>query len=126
MTELIANWPGGFGGFGVPTVDALGPGEGWGIFPRGQKVIAETNDILGGSRRRVRAEWTLKLHRGKDHRGGDPGVQPLLEQLALWVRSGAPVLGEAPPVRLENARLVYQAAEPLARYEATLIAEFEE
>ena len=122
MTQKIANWLGEFEDMGVPTVDALW-GEGWAIFPRGLRQTVRA-DILGGQQVRVRAEFALKLHRKKDPRGGDPGVEAMWHRLALWVRSGAPRFGQNQTVRLENARLSAQNKEDLARYEATLIVEY--
>ena len=122
MTKAICTWLAGFADLGVPQVDALGSGEGWAVFPDGQKVVAVRRDILGTERRRIRARWSLKLRRSK----GDAAMPRLLEQLAAWVRSGAPQFGQEQVVYLENARLVSQNGESWTRYDATLVVEFTE
>ena len=122
MTKAICTWLGGFADLGEPRVDALGAEDGWALFPDGQKVIALRRDILGTERRRIRAQWSVKLRRSKD----DTAVPHLLEQLAAWVRSGAPQFGQEQVVKLENARLTAQNGESWARYDATLVVEFTE
>ena len=126
MTQRIQAWLGSFEGLGLPTVDALAPEEGWGLFPQGERILRRTTDILGNTRLRRQVSYKLKLHRKKDSRGDDPGIQPLLERLSRWVTRDAPVFGRDQTVRAENARLTAQNREDMARYEVLLVFEFEE
>ena len=124
MIEEIQNWIASFPGLGVPVVDALGPGEGAALFPKGEQVVARSRDILGRERLRRRLTLLLCLHRRRDPQAGDGGVQPMLAEFTRWVGSGWPVLGEEQTVRAEDARLTALPKEGMARYEVKLIFEF--
>ena len=124
MIEKIKTWVSGFPGFGEVAVDALGPGEGVGLFPQGEQTVGRKADILGTQRLRRRFTVLLRLHRRRDPQSGDDDTQQLLERFARWAAGGWPLLGEDQTVRTENGRLQTMAKEGLAKYELKLIFEY--
>lgn len=107
MIDKIMAWLEGF------SLDALGPGAGWSLFPQGLRQISRKEDILGGVE--CRQKLTV-LIRCRDEAG-----QQALERFDL---QSAPVLGKRQTVRLEDARLAAREKDGLPRYEAKLIFEF--
>ena len=124
MIDKIKTWVATFPGFGEAQVDALGPGEGVGLFPQGEQTIGRKADILGGAALRRRFTMLLRLHRRRDPQSGDQSTQLLLEHFARWAEKGWPVLGDDQTVRTEHGHLQTMAKEGLARYELKLIFEY--
>ena len=108
MTDIITNWL----GFAV---DTLGPGEGWAVFPQGQRVLERTEDILGGQRLRKRLTFLIRCNSTRPE---------AMEDFARWAQQNPPRLGEMQTLRLEDAHLAAKGKDGLGRYEAKLIFEF--
>lgn len=111
MIETITNWLAGF------QLDALGPGEGWAVFPQGQRVLKRYPDILGGERLRKRLTFLIRRNSLSPEAGE-------MEKFTLWAEGSAPRLGENQTVRVEDARLAAKNKDGMGRYEAKLIIEF--
>lgn len=117
MNEKILRWLSGFPGLGELALDALGAGEGAGLFPQGIRETV-TRDILGGGR--IAVVWTGVV---RVHRRAQGDAQALLEKLADWVRRGIPEEGMT--ARLEDARLESLSKEGMTRCQARLVVELE-
>jgi hypothetical protein len=118
LTQAVREWLGGFENRGMPTLDRLCAGTGWGIFPQGRRLLARKGDICGKHRDRVRCVWLLKLACIGD--GDTPW-----ERLANWVSLAPPVLGENQVVSLEDGRLLSANAADENIYAARLIFDFD-
>lgn len=112
MIETVTNWL----GF---SVDELGAGEGWAVFPQGVTQLAASRDILGTEKRRSRLVFLVVCH-------SDIPNHAAWEALESRARQSAPRLGSDQTVRLEGARLTRADKDGPARYEAKLIFEFTE
>ena len=111
MNEQVMAWLEGF------SQDALGPGEGWAVFPQGERVLARFPDILGGETQRRRLSFLIA-------RNSTVPAAGELEAFARRAEAEAPVLGRSQTVRLEDARLKAGGRDGMGRYEARLIFEF--
>ena len=116
-TKTVAQWLGGFEDRGEPTPDRLSAGEGWGIFPQGQQVVARWVDILGTEHRRVRMAWDIKF--------ATAGVSDVPERLAQWALLAPPPLGERQTVALREGRLLSANAAGESIYGVQLVMEFD-
>lgn len=92
-----------------------------GLFPLGQQVLQEREDVLGGIRRRVRYSFLLR-HMAIP---GEETAQKLLG-LQQTATKNPPQLGENQLFRAERGKLQKNASTGLAIYELRLIAEREE
>jgi len=111
MNETIISWLAGF------SEDGLGPGEGWAVFPQGERVLKRYPDILGGEKLRRRLSFLVRRNSALPAAGA-------LEEFARWAQANAPILGEGQTVRVEDARLAAKGKDGLGRYECKLIFEF--
>ena len=111
MNDTVIRWLEGF------AQDQLGPGEGWAVFPQGERVLKRMPDILGGEKQRRRLSFRLCGNCASPASGE-------LEAFARRAEQTAPTLGESQTVRLEDARLTAKSKDGLGRYEAKLIFEF--
>lgn len=111
MTNTIVAWLQGF------SVDGLRWGEGWAVFPQGEKRLSHTTDILGNVRQRKRLSFLIR----RNSRSPQPGD---MEAFARWAEANAPILGENQTVRVDDARLEHKSKEDMHRHRAMLIFEF--
>ena len=112
MNEQILHWLRMQPGWEQTGLDALGanPGD-TGLFPLGLQVLQRFPDILGGEKRRCRAEFTLAAIGAE----GPPAL-PGLETL--------PQFGEDQTAQLRLGRLVRRDKNGIARWEVKLRVEF--
>ena len=112
MIDTVTNWL----GF---SVDGLGAGEGWAVFPQGETQLDLTRDILGTEKRRSRLVFLVVCHSHIPNHAA-------WEALESRARQSAPRLGSDQTVRLEGVHLSAKGKDGPARYEAKLIFEFTE
>ena len=112
MNQQILHWLRLQPGWEQTTLDALGPDPGaTGLFPLGLQVLQRFPDILGGEKRRCRAEFTLAAIGAQG-----PPAEPALETL--------PQLGENQTAQLRLGRLVRRDKNGIARWECKLRVEY--
>ena len=112
MNEQILHWLRLQPGWERTDLDALGanPGD-TGLFPLGLQVLQRFPDILGGEKRRCRAEFTLAAS-GAEGPPALPGLNTL------------PRFGEDQFAQLRLGRLVKRDKHGIARWEAKLRVEY--
>ena len=108
MHEQILHWLRLQPGWEQTGLDHL---ESTGLFPLGLQVLQRFPDILGGEKRRCRAEFTLAAIGAQG-----PPAEPALETL--------PQLGENQTAQLRLGRLVRRDKNGIARWECKLRVEY--
>ena len=112
MNEQVLHWLQLQPGWEQTRLDALEANPGaTGLFPLGLQVLQRLPNILGGEKRRCRAEFTLAAHGA----GGPPAL-PGLETL--------PQFGEAQTAQLRLGRMVRRDKNGIARWEVKLRVEY--
>lgn len=107
-----------------PTVDDTGaePGS-CGLFPVGEEVLEQREDVLGNCRTRLRQVFLL---RRKAARGMDAAAWLLaFSRWACQNAAGAPVFGTRQKFRAEKGRLTNAAQTGTGMYEIKLTFEYE-
>ena len=108
MHEQILHWLRLQPGWERTTLDSL---ESTGLFPLGLQILQRKEDILGGERQRIRAEYKL-LAQGYDA----PPPMPSMQNI--------PVFGEKQQSQLRLGHLTRTAPDGLHRWEIKLRIEY--
>ena len=118
MTETVLQWLAGVEGLQGLKPEQLDAASGsCGLFCKGEQLLWEKRDILGGRLRRRKRTFLLVIHR-------PAGSLCPMETIAQKALASAPVFGEDQTVAMENARLSRDTGLGIARHQMEITFTF--